>query len=90
MRYRKMILLLLVLCFGISVSLLSAQPAGVQSHSLTPTAELQVQGANKSDLCDAGVGLVAGLSLAGAISPCSIGCFIGAWYVLGAMAAAGC
>lgn len=72
-----------LLCLGLILTLLSV-PAGpvVNAHSLAAASEMQVTG---GDECAFLAGVASGLALS-ALTPCSIICAVGAWYVVGAIA----
>ena len=75
----KSIVLATALTVGMSLSLVSARPHSNMVPAPTPiAAETKVVGGD--DACAAALGVAAGLAI-GALSPCSILCAVGAWYV---------
>ena len=76
----KSMVLATALTVGMSLSLVSAKPHSNMVPAPAPiVAEAQVVG-GISDGCAATLGVAAGLAI-GALSPCSIICAVGAWYV---------
>ena len=77
----KKMLLVFALTLGMSLSLVSAKPRQANSQPVQATAVVEVQtvGGN-GDGCGAALGVAAGLAI-GALSPCSIICAVGAWYI---------
>jgi len=82
----KSIVLTTALTVGMSLTLVSAKPHSAKPHSrmtvTAPTAiaaESNVVGGS-DDACAATMGVATGLAI-GALSPCSIICAAGAWYV---------
>jgi len=74
----KSIVLATALTVGMSLSLVSAKP-----HSKTIPAPIAAEATavgGMSDACAATMGVATGLAI-GALSPCSIICAAGAWYV---------
>jgi len=84
----KKMLLVFALTLGMSLSLVSAKPRQITPVQATPAVEVKTVGGS-ADGCDAAFGLAAGLAV-GALSPCSILCLGGAWYVFWGAAFAGC
>jgi len=66
-----------LLCAGLALSALSARPTDYKTQPLARTAEVQAVGGSR---CTAALGIGAGLAIA-ALSPCSILCAVGAWYI---------
>lgn len=62
---------------GLALSGLSARPAAYKVQPLARSTEVQAVGGSR---CTAALGIGAGLALA-ALSPCSILCAVGAWYI---------
>ena len=86
----KKMLLVFALTLGMSLSLVSAKPRHANSQPVQATAAVEVKTVGGSvDGCDAAFGVAAGLAV-GALSPCSILCLGGAWYVFWGAAFAGC
>lgn len=76
----KSMVLVAALTLGMSLSLVSAKPHSRQVPAPAPvSAEAKIVG-GMSDACAATLGVAAGLAI-GALSPCSIICLVGAWYV---------
>lgn len=76
----KKMLLVFALTLGMSLSLVSAKPHQVTPVQATAVVEVQTVG-GESGGCDAALGLGAGLAVAAVLSPCSILCAVGAWYI---------
>jgi hypothetical protein len=86
----KKLMFVFALTVGMSLSLVSATPRQVTAVQATAAVEVQtVGGMEDGDGCSAAFGVAAGLAV-GALSPCSIVCLGGAWYVFWGAAFAGC
>jgi hypothetical protein len=75
----KQMVLVAALTLGMSLSLVSAKPRPATPVPATAAVEVATVG-GQPDSCYAVWGVAAGLAL-GALSPCSIICAAGAWYV---------
>ncbi|HEV8486993.1 MAG TPA: hypothetical protein VGV87_25840 [Blastocatellia bacterium] len=75
----KQMIMVFALTLGMSLSLVSAKPRQVTPVPATATVEVATVG-GADDSCYAALGVAAGLAI-GALSPCSIICAVGAWYV---------
>ena len=77
----KKMMLVSALTLGMSLSLVSAKPRQVTPVPVQVSAAVEVTTVGgASDKCYASLGLAAGLAVA-ALTPCSILCAVGAWYV---------
>jgi hypothetical protein len=66
-----------LLTLALALTVFSARPTINKTQPLTAGAEAQAVGGSH---CSAALGIAAGLAIA-ALSPCSIVCAVGAWYV---------
>src|SRR5687767_14216498 len=77
----KKMMLESALTLGMSLSLVSAKPSQVTPVAAQVSASVEVMTVGGTDdRCYASLGLATGLAIA-ALTPCSILCAVGAWYV---------